>query len=152
MVNIQKVAMIGCGFVGATSAFSLMLSGMFSEMVLIDVNREKAEGEAMDLTHGLPFSRPMQIYAGDYSDLKDCALIVITAGANQRPDETRLDLVNRNVKIFQSIIPEIVKHNQEAILLVVSNPVDVLTNGSVKQSGFPSNRVIGSGTVLDTAR
>ena len=82
MVNIQKVAMIGCGFVGATSAFSLMLSGMFSEMVLIDINREKAEGEAMDLTHGLPFSRPMQIYAGDYSDLKDCALIVITAGAD----------------------------------------------------------------------
>ncbi len=152
MVNIQKVAMIGCGFVGATSAFSLVLSGLFSEMVLIDINREKAEGEAMDLTHGLPFSRPMQIYAGDYSDLKDCALIIITAGANQRPEETRLDLVNRNVKIFQSIIPEIVRHNQEAILLVVSNPVDILTYVTLKLSGFPSNRVIGSGTVLDTAR
>ena len=152
MVNIQKAAMIGCGAVGATSAFSLMQSGLFSELVLIDANQQKAEGEATDLSHGLPFGRPMKIYAGTYDDLADCYLIIITAGATQKPDETRIDLVNKNVKIFKSIIPEIVKRNTEGILLVVSNPVDILTYVTLKLSGFPTNRVIGSGTVLDTAR
>mgnify|MGYP002549475198 FL=1 len=152
MVNIQKAAMIGCGAVGATSAFSLMQSGLFSELVLIDANQQKAEGEATDLSHGLPFGRPMKIYAGTYDDLADCYLIIITAGAGQKPDETRIDLVNKNVKIFKSIIPEIVKRNTEGILLVVSNPVDILTYVTLKLSGFPTNRVIGSGTVLDTAR
>ena len=152
MVNIQKAAMIGCGAVGATSAFSLMQSGLFSELVLIDANQQKAEGEATDLSHCLPFGRPMKIYAGTYDDLADCYLIIITAGAAQKPDETRIDLVNKNVKIFKSIIPEIVKRNTEGILLVVSNPVDILTYVTLKLSGFPTNRVIGSGTVLDTAR
>ena len=152
MVNIQKAAMIGCGAVGATSAFSLMQSGLFSELVLIDANQQKAEGEATVLSHGLPFGRPMKIYAGTYDDLADCYLIIITAGAAQKPDETRIDLVNKNVKIFKSIIPEIVKRNTEGILLVVSNPVDILTYVTLKLSGFPTNRVIGSGTVLDTAR
>ena len=152
MVNIQKAAMIGCGAVGATSAFSLMQSGLFSELVLIDANQQKAEGEATDLSHGLPFGRPMKIYAGTYDDLADCYLIIITAGAAQKPDETRIDLVNKNVKIVKSIIPEIVKRNTEGILLVVSNPVDILTYVTLKLSGFPTNRVIGSGTVLDTAR
>ena len=152
MVNIQKAAMIGCGAVGATSAFSLMQSGLFSELVLIDANQQKAEGEATDLSHGLPFGRPMKIYAGTYDDLADCYLIIITAGAAQKPDETRIDLVNKNVKIFKSIIPEIIKRNTEGILLVVSNPVDILTYVTLKLSGFPTNRVIGSGTVLDTAR
>ena len=152
MVNVQKAAMIGCGAVGATSAFSLMQSGLFSELVLIDANQQKAEGEATDLSHGLPFGRPMKIYAGTYDDLADCYLIIITAGAAQKPDETRIDLVNKNVKIFKSIIPEIVKRNTEGILLVVSNPVDILTYVTLKLSGFPTNRVIGSGTVLDTAR
>ena len=152
MVNIQKAEMIGCGAVGATSAFSLMQSGLFSELVLIDANQQKAEGEATDLSHGLPFGRPMKIYAGTYDDLADCYLIIITAGAAQKPDETRIDLVNKNVKIFKSIIPEIVKRNTEGILLVVSNPVDILTYVTLKLSGFPTNRVIGSGTVLDTAR
>ena len=152
MVNIQKAAMIGCGAVGATSAFSLMQSGLFSELVLIDANQQKAEGEATDLSHGLPFGRPMKINAGTYDDLADCYLIIITAGAAQKPDETRIDLVNKNVKIFKSIIPEIVKRNTEGILLVVSNPVDILTYVTLKLSGFPTNRVIGSGTVLDTAR
>ena len=152
MVNIQKAAMIGCGAVGATSAFSLMQSGLFSELVLIDANQQKAEGEATDLSHGLPFGRPMKIYAGTYDDLADCYLIIITAGAAQKPDETRIDLVNKNVKIFKRIIPEIVKRNTEGILLVVSNPVDILTYVTLKLSGFPTNRVIGSGTVLDTAR
>lgn len=152
MVNIQKAAMIGCGFVGSSSAFAMMKTGVFSQLVLLDVNRAKAEGEAMDLAHGLPFSRPMKIYAGDYSDLRDCALIVISAGANQKPGETRLDLVKKNVAILGSIVPQIVKYNREAILLIVSNPVDILTWAAQKLSGLPPRQVIGSGTVLDTAR
>ncbi len=152
MTDFQKVAVIGCGFVGSTTAFGLMQSGFFSQMVLIDANVPKAEGEAMDLSHGLPFARPMRIYAGDYDDLADCGLIVVTAGANQRPDETRLDLVHRNVAIFRSIIPEIARRTREAVLLIVSNPVDVLTYAALKLSGYPPNRVFGSGTVLDTAR
>ncbi len=151
-MNKQKCAIIGCGFVGASIAFNLMNSSMFSEMVLIDVCREKAEGEAMDLNHGLSFTGPMKIYAGDYSDLKDCHIVIITAGANQKPDETRLDLVNKNIEIYKNIIPKIVEVNSECILLIVSNPVDILTYAAIKISGFESSRVIGSGTVLDTAR
>lgn len=149
---MQKVAVVGCGFVGATSAFSLIQTGLFSEMVLIDANAKKAEGEAMDLSHGSAYLTPMNIYAGTYDDIVDAGIIVITAGANQKPDETRLDLVKKNVQIFKSIIPEIKKRNCEGILLIVSNPVDILTEVALKLSGFPSNRVIGSGTVLDTAR
>ena len=152
MANLRKCAVIGCGFVGSSSAFALMESGLFNELVLIDVNKEKAEGEAMDISHGLPYVRRMDIYAGDYSDCKDAGIIIITAGAGQKPGETRLDLVNKNVAIFKSIIPEIVKYNKDAILLVVSNPVDILTYVTLKLSGFPKNRVIGSGTVLDSAR
>ncbi|MVB09836.1 L-lactate dehydrogenase [Caprobacter fermentans] len=152
MVNVRKCAIIGCGFVGAASAFSLMQSGLFSELVLIDANRDKAEGEAMDLSHGAPFARPIEISAGAYDDIADCGLIVVTAGANQKPGETRLDLVNKNVGIFKQIIPEIKKRQCEGILLVVSNPVDILTYTALKLSGFPPSRVIGSGTVLDTAR
>ena len=151
-VNVRKVAIIGCGFVGSASAFSLMQSGLFSEMVLIDVDKNRAEGEAMDISHGVPFARQMKIYAGDYDDIVDAAIIVITAGANQKPDETRLDLVHKNVAIFKSIIPEIAKRNCQGILLIVSNPVDILTYTALKLSGFTENRVIGSGTVLDTAR
>lgn len=151
-MNMQKVAVIGCGFVGATSAFSLIQTGLFSEMVLIDANQQKAEGEAMDLSHGSAYLTPMNIYAGSYDDIVDAGLIVITAGANQKPNETRLDLVKKNVAIFKSIIPEIKKRNCEGILLIVSNPVDILTYVTLKLSGFPANRVIGSGTVLDTAR
>ncbi len=149
---MQKVAVIGCGFVGATSAFSLIQTGLFSEMVLIDANTKKAEGEAMDLSHGSAYLTPMNIYAGTYDDIVDAGLIVITAGANQKPNETRLDLVKKNVQIFKSIIPEIKNRNCEGILLIVSNPVDILTEVALKLSGFPSHRVIGSGTVLDTAR
>ena len=147
-----KVAIIGCGFVGSASAFALMQSGLFTEMVLLDANHQKAEGEAEDIVHGIPFGRPMQIYAGDYDDIADAAIIVITAGANQKPDETRLDLVNKNIAIFQSIIPEITKRDFEGILLIVANPVDILTYTAQKLSGYPENRVIGSGTVLDSAR
>ena len=151
-INKMKAAIIGCGFVGAASAFALMDSGMFSEMVLIDANKAKAEGEALDISHGLPFARPMKIYAGDYADLGDAEIIIITAGANQKPGETRLDLVKKNVGIFRSVIPEIIRYNQHAILLVVANPVDILTYAALKFSGLPANRVFGSGTVLDTAR
>ena len=121
-------------------------------MVLIDANTQKAEGEAMDLSHGSAYLTPMNIYAGTYDDIVDAGLIVITAGANQKPDETRLDLVKKNVQIFKSIIPEIKERNCEGILLIVSNPVDILTEVALKLSGFPAHRVIGSGTVLDTAR
>lgn len=151
-VDTRKAAMIGCGFVGSASAFALMQSGLFSELVLIDANHDKAEGEAMDIAHGLPFAGQMKIYAGDYDDIVDAAVIIVTAGAAQKSGETRLDLVNKNVNIFKSIIPEIAKRNYKGILLIVANPVDILTYTAVKLSGLPENRVIGSGTVLDTAR
>lgn len=151
-INFRKAAVIGCGFVGSASAFSLMQSGMFTEMVLIDANKERAEGEALDISHGIPFARPMKIYAGDYDDAADAGIVIITAGANQQPGETRLDLVKKNIKIFESIIPEISKRNFKGIMLIVANPVDILTHVAIKLSGLPENRVIGSGTVLDTAR
>ena len=151
-LNSRKVAIVGCGFVGSASAFALMESSLFSEMVLIDADQNKAEGEALDISHGLPFAKPMQIYAGGYEDVADAAIIVVTAGAGQKPGETRLDLVKKNVGIFQSIIPQIAKYNKDGILLIVANPVDILTYTAAKLSGFPENRVFGSGTVLDTAR
>ena len=151
-MNKQKCAIIGCGFVGATIAFALTQKSLFSELVLIDSNHAKAEGEAMDLSHGLPFAHPMNVYAGYYKYIAYCYLIIITAGTAQRPNETRLDMVHKNVEIFKSIIPNITKYNNSAILLVVSNPVDILNYCTIKLSGFPAGRVLGSGTVLDTAR
>lgn len=151
-INPRKVAMIGCGFVGSASVFALMQSGLFSEIVLIDADKEKAQGEAMDISHGIPFTRHMKIYAGDYDDIVDAHIIIISAGAGQKPGETRLDLVHKNVAIFKKIIPEIAKRRCEGVLLIVSNPVDILTQVALKLSGFPEHRVIGSGTVLDTAR
>lgn len=150
--NIRKVVMIGCGFVGAACCFSIMQSGLFSEMVLIDADKAKAEGEALDISHGVPFAKPIKIYAGDYDDIKNASLIIISAGANQKPGETRLDLVKKNISIFKSIIPEIKKRDFKGILLIVANPVDILTTVAIKLSELPENRVIGSGTVLDTAR
>ncbi len=152
MVDQRKVAMIGCGFVGSASAFALMQSGMFSEMVMIDANVAKAEGEALDISHGVPYARPMKIYAGTYDDIVDAAIIVISAGANQKPGETRLDLVKKNIAIFRSIMNELTSRKVEGILLIVANPVDILTAAAQKLSGLPENRVLGSGTVLDTAR
>ena len=150
--NVRKVVMIGCGFVGAACSFAIMQSGLFSEMVLIDADKSKAEGEALDISHGVPFAKPVKIYAGDYDDIKDASLIIVTAGANQKPGETRLDLVKKNISIFKSIIPEIKKRDFNGVLLVVANPVDILTTVAQKLSGLPENKVIGSGTVLDTAR
>ncbi len=152
MINKQKCAVIGCGFVGSTIAYTLMDHSIFSEMVLIDANDKKAEGEAMDLNHGLPFISPMKIYKGDYADLEDAYVIIIAAGTGQKAGESRTELVDRNVEIFKSIVPSITKYNKECIILVVSNPVDILTYVTYKLSGFESNRVIGSGTVLDTGR
>lgn len=152
MVDRTKCGIIGCGFVGTSIAFALMQHRLFQEMVLIDIDEGKAEGEAMDLSHGLSFSSPMEIYAGQYQDLVDAGIIIITAGAGQKEGETRLDLVHKNAAIFRQIIPGIVQYNTEAILLVVSNPVDVLTYLTLQLSGFPANRVIGSGTVLDSGR
>lgn len=148
----RKAAVIGCGFVGSATAFTLMQSKLFSELVLLDVNADKADGEAKDISHGIPFAAPMKVYAGDYDDVADAAVIIVTAGANQKPDESRLDLVHRNVEIYKSIIPRIASWNFAGILLIVSNPVDILTYAALKLSGLPENRVIGSGTVLDTAR
>ena len=152
MINPRKVAVIGCGFVGASCAFSLMQRGLFSELVLLDANTAKAEGEAMDLSHGLPYTAAMDIYAGTYDDIADSALIVLTAGANQKPGETRLDLIGKNVSILKNILPQITSRNFEGVLLIVSNPVDVLTYAAVRLTGYAPHRVIGSGTVLDTAR
>ena len=152
MANYRKVVMIGCGFVGAASVFALMQSGLFSEIVLIDADREKAEGEAMDISHGIPFAKQMKIYAGDYTDVRDAGIVIITAGANQRPEETRLDLVHKNVGIFKQIVPAIMKAGFDGIMLVVANPVDILTLVAQNLSGLPEHRVIGAGTVLHTAR
>lgn len=152
--EIRKVTVVGAGFVGSTTAYTLMLSGLFSELVLIDINTTKAKGEAMDLNHGLPFAKPVKIYQGTYADSKDSDLIIITAGANQKAGETRIDLVHKNTAVFKSILSEITKYNSpdNTLLLVVTNPVDILTYVTWKLSGFPINRVLGSGTVLDTAR
>ncbi|MFR3283142.1 MAG: L-lactate dehydrogenase [Clostridium fessum] len=150
-VNPRKAAVIGCGFVGSATAFTLMQSRLFSELVLLDVNMEKADGEAKDIAHGIPFAGQMKIYAGTYDDAADAAIIIITAGEPEA-GETRLDLVQKNTAIYQSIIPEIVKRDFGGILLIVSNPVDILTYVALKLSGLPENRVLGSGTVLDTAR
>ncbi len=152
MVNIKKVAIIGTGFVGSSIAFALLNEEIFSEIVLIDRNKEKAEGEAMDLSHGLPYRSNMNIHVGEYSDIKDASIVILTAGANQKEGETRLDLIHKNVAIIKSIMQEIKPIKMEGILLVVSNPVDILTHVAYLESGLPKNRVFGSGTVLDTAR
>jgi L-lactate dehydrogenase len=149
----SRVAIVGSGPVGATFAYALMITGLVSEIVLIDVNRERAQGEAMDLNHGLSFVRPVRIWDCDYSECVDADIVVITAGAAQRPGETRLDLVQRNVAILRDVIGQVTRYASEgAILLVVANPVDVLAYAAWKLSGWASQRVIGSGTVLDTAR
>lgn len=147
----RKVAIIGTGQVGSTFAFALMVSGLATSIVLIDQDTERAQGHVMDLNHGLSFVQPSMIYVGDYSDCTDANIVVITAGARQKPGETRLDLVRKNTDIFKHIIPEIARYNPR-ILLIVSNPVDVLTYAALRISEYPMNRVIGSGTALDTAR
>jgi L-lactate dehydrogenase len=147
-----KVAVVGTGMVGSSFAYTLLLSGLAAEIVLIDANPERAEGEAMDLNHAVPFAHPTKICAGDYSDCQGAALTVISAGVGQRPGESRLDLVRRNAEIFGQIVPKIAEANPEGLIVVATNPVDVLTHVALKLAGLPPSRVFGSGTILDTAR
>jgi L-lactate dehydrogenase len=147
-----KIAIVGVGNVGATFAYALLGSALASQIVLIDHNQKRAEGEAMDLNHAVPLTHSTKIWAGDYSDCAGAAITVITAGTAQREGETRLDLVARNYQILQSIVPQVVKYNPDGILLIASNPLDVLSYAALKLSGLPSSKVIGSGTILDTAR
>jgi L-lactate dehydrogenase len=150
--KVTRIVVIGTGFVGSSYAYALVNQGLGNELVLIDINQKKAEGDAMDLNHAVPFGAPMRIWAGDYADCKDADLVVITAGANQRPGETRLDLVDRNTKIFRSIVDDVMKSGFDGLFLVATNPVDILSYATWKYSGLPAHRVIGSGTILDTAR
>jgi len=148
----NKVVIIGAGFVGATSAYAIMNRGLASEIVLVDIDEKKAEGEMMDLNHGATFVKPVRISTGDYEDCRDASIVIIAAGANQEPGESRLDLAEKNTAIFKKIVPQIVDYTKDAILLVVTNPVDILTAVTRKISTLPANKVMGSGTVLDTSR
>ncbi|KAJ5496224.1 hypothetical protein N7463_008211 [Penicillium fimorum] len=147
-----KIAVIGAGNVGASTAYALLLSGLAAEIVMIDLNQAKAEGEVMDLNHAAPFTHQTKITCGNYEDCAGAAIVIITAGANQKPGQTRLDLLRINAKIIEDIVPKVTQNAPSTILLIASNPVDVLTYHSWKLSGFPQDRVIGSGTVLDTGR
>lgn len=147
-----RIAIVGTGNVGATFAYALLQSGLAAEIVLIDRNHTRAEGEAMDLNHAVPLAHATRIWAGTYEDTAGAAVTVITAGSGQKEGETRLDLVSRNYEILKGIIPEIVKNNPTGIILIATNPVDILSYAAWKISGLPSERVIGSGTILDTAR
>ena len=148
----MQVGIIGAGSVGAATAFALMMRGVARKITLIDMNKDKAWAEATDIAHAAPFAYANKVKSGDYEDLCGCEVVIVTAGANQKPGETRTDLLGRNVKIFASVIPQIVKYAPETTLLIATNPVDVMTEVALKLSGFPKERVIGSGTVLDTAR
>lgn len=148
----RKVGVVGTGLVGSSLVYALMIRELATEIVLVDIDNEKATGEMMDFNHGLSFSKPVKITAGDYGDLAEAQVVVIAAGASQKPGETRLDLLARNVKIFRSIVPEVVRHNPAGIILIATNPVDILTYISLKESKLPAGKVIGSGTILDTSR
>ncbi|MFX1567556.1 MAG: L-lactate dehydrogenase [Promethearchaeota archaeon] len=147
-----KISIIGCGNVGTRFAYALVIRGIAREIVMVDINQLRLEGEVMDLSHTAPYTNPVDIIAGNYEDIEESDIVVITAGKNQEPGETRLDLVKSNVNIFKQIIPKIQKYAPEAIYLIVSNPVDILSYVTYKLSGKPKNEVLGSGTTLDTAR
>jgi L-lactate dehydrogenase len=147
-----KVSVIGCGNVGMRYAYALMIKGLARQVVIVDLDRKRLEGEVMDLSHGEPYIPAVKVTAGDYPDIKGSDLVVITAGKKQQPGQSRMDLVKDNVGLFRKIIPEVIKYAPEAILLVVTNPVDVLAYAAYKISGKPANQVMSSGTVLDTAR
>ncbi|WP_374721654.1 L-lactate dehydrogenase [Peribacillus tepidiphilus] len=151
--KVNRVVLVGTGFVGSSYAFALLNQGVTEELVLIDLNKEKSEGDAMDLNHGLPFAPSRtRIWFGDYSECKDADIVVLTAGANQKPGETRLDLVEKNTRIFKGIVDQVMASGFDGIFLIATNPVDILTYATWKFSGLPKERVIGSGTILDTAR
>lgn len=147
-----RIVVIGIGAVGSTTAYTLLLRQRMDELVLIDVNKAKATGDALDMNHGLPFLGQAKVWAGTYEDCREADIIIITAGAAQRPGETRVDLLKRNVSIFESITTEVLKYNQDGILLIASNPVDIMSYFTWKKSGWPAQRVIGSGTLLDSSR
>jgi len=147
-----KVSIIGCGNVGMRYAYALMISGIARQIVLVDIDKKRLEGEVMDLSHGAPYISPVEVVAGDYPDIKDSDLVVITAGKKQKPNQSRIELAQDNVELFRQIIPKITKYTKEAIFLIVTNPVDVLSYAAYKFSKKPAKEVIGSGTVLDTAR
>jgi len=148
----RKISIIGAGNVGATIAYTLTINGMASEIVLVDVNHERAKGEAMDILHGTPCSHEVNIYSGDFSAIAGSSIVVLAAGVGRKPGQTRIDLAQTNVNIMKGIIPEVVKYAADAVIVVVSNPVDIITYQVVKTSGLPENQIIGSGTILDTAR
>jgi L-lactate dehydrogenase len=148
----RKVGIVGAGMVGSSFAYALMQRSMATDIVLVDANRARAEGEAMDLMHGVPFVRPLRITAGGYEDLAGADLVVMTAGANQMPGETRTQLLGRNVAVCREVIPQIVKHNPDGLLVMTTNPVDILTYEAARIAGLPPGHVFGSGTILDTAR
>ncbi len=148
----MKVGIIGAGSVGSAAAFSLMMTGVAHKVVLIDMNEKKAMAEAMDIAHAAPFTSAGKVKAGNYADLDGCEVVIVTAGANQKPGETRIDLLSRNVAIFEAIIPQVAKYAPNSILLIAANPADIMVEIALKLSGFPKERVIGSGTVLDTSR
>jgi L-lactate dehydrogenase len=147
-----KASVIGAGFVGSTIAYTLMMRGSASDIVLVDINPEKAAGEAMDISHGAPFVRSTEVIAGDYAATRDSDIVIITAGTNQKPGETRMDLIARNAAIVSDVAKNVAEYSPNAILLVISNPVDVMTYVVQKVTAFPKERVIGSGTNLDSAR
>ncbi len=147
-----RIVVIGVGAVGSTTAYTLLLRGRMDELVLIDSNKAKATGDALDMNHGLPLLGKAKVWAGDYEDCREADIIIITAGVSQKPGESRIDLLKRNVTIFESITDEVLKHNKEGILLIASNPVDVMSYFTWKKSGWPAQRVIGSGTLLDSSR
>jgi len=148
----KKISIVGTGNVGATIAYTLTSAATASEIVLIDINKDKALGEALDIVQGTPFAAPINIYAGDYSDAVGSDIVIVVMGMARKPGQTRLDLAQMNVDITLQVVPEILKYAPDAIYMVVSNPVDILTYTIIKSCGVPANRVIGSGTMLDTSR
>lgn len=151
----MKIGIVGSGFVGATSAYAMVMRGVGREIVLVDLNRSRAQAEADDIFHAVPFAEPLDIRAGDYSDLVDSRVVVISAGVSQRPGETRLELLGRNARVFHQIVPQVLHYAPEAILVIATNPVDIMTHLAARYAaevGVPSSRVIGTGTTLDTSR
>lgn len=151
----MKTGIVGSGYVGATAAYALVMRGVGRRLVLVDQNRARADSEADDILHAVPFANPLEVTAGDYADLAGCKVVIVSAGVNQKPGETRLQLLERNAQVFKQVIPSILQHAPDAILLIATNPVDVMTHLAARYAaefGVPSSRVIGSGTTLDTAR
>jgi L-lactate dehydrogenase len=148
----MKAGVIGCGFVGSTAAYTLVLKGLVSELVLIDLNAKAAQAHAEDILHATPFARAVRVVAGDYSLLEGADVVILCCGVGQRPGETRLQLLERNAAIFSGVVGQVLRYAGDPILLVASNPVDIMTHVTLKLSGLPPEKVIGSGTILDTAR